>query len=81
MLSLHRLAGDILNTAEAFFKFKFKFKIKIKIKIKTCSVLSFKKVRAAFKNGAEREVENRVSLLRGLEPEVKEPQRGGILRL
>jgi len=79
MLSLHRLAGDILNTAEAFFKFK--FKIKIKIKIKTCSVLSFKKVRAAFKNGAEREVENRVSLLRGLEPEVKEPQRGGILRL
>jgi len=77
MLSLHRLAGDILNTAEAFFKFKFK----IKIKIKTCSVLFFKKVRAAFKNGAEREVENRVSLLRGLEPEVKEPQRGGILRL
>ncbi|TPG63853.1 hypothetical protein EAH77_03200 [Ewingella americana] len=45
MLSLHRLAGDILNTAGA--------SLNSKPKPNTISVFVFKKVRAAFKNGAE----------------------------
>jgi hypothetical protein len=58
-LSLHRLAGDILNTAGAFSNSK------------PDTSLSFKKAWAAFKNGAEQEVENRASFCAGCNPQRK----------